>query len=187
GQRREHEALVQFGPRKLQVAGSVKHLLVVQDDVDIGGAARPAWPAPVAAQPLLERMQPVVERNRVQPGVDAGGGIEESRAVESDCGRAVDGRQHRRPEPRRQGGNGGAQVALGFDVAAQAQPGPAHPAVPSFTRKAGMPASASGAPGAWAAPKACIRSAPPGAWYSRSPNSGSIAIRWSKMSDCVFS
>src|SRR3546814_5071715 len=55
-------------------------------------AVAEARPAAVAAVRVLERVQPRVERERVESGAHGRGGIEEIVAVEADCARSEIGR-----------------------------------------------------------------------------------------------
>src|SRR5690606_7778365 len=83
GQRLEHEGVVQLRARKLEIAGAVEHQVAEIDDVDVQRAVAVRGVAAVAAMRFLQRMTPVVERERVDVAVDGHDGVEEIGPLET--------------------------------------------------------------------------------------------------------
>ena len=118
--------MAQLAARQAQVAGAAAHQVVEQHDVDVERAVAEARAAAVAAVGVLERVQPVVERQHVEVAVDDRGGVDEVGALEADGRRAVGGRGADVAEALAQGREGDGDVALRVDVAAEAEAGGVH-------------------------------------------------------------
>ena len=116
--------MVQFRPRQLEFAGTVEHQVAEIDDVDVQRAVAVGRVAAVAALRFLQRMQPVVERERMDVAVDDGDGVEEIRPLEArPRGVRYTGDTTTSPKRARNAATRVAQVVLRLDVAAQAQVG----------------------------------------------------------------
>jgi hypothetical protein len=135
GQRLEHEGMAQLVARHAQhrrgTGGggrtrTLRDQVVEQHDVDVQGAVAVARAAAVATVRVLQRMQPAVERVRVQAGAQHGRGIEEIRPLVAHRGKAVHRRDAQVGEARAQRGHRLAQMPLGLEVAAEAEVGGMH-------------------------------------------------------------
>ena len=121
GERLQHEGVAQFAARDLQVAGAIQHEVVVEHDVDIEGAARPARHVATAAVAVFQRMQPGVECVHVEVAVEGDREVDEIRRLHADGRHAVRRRHRQCAEARTQFVERGAQVDLRVDVGAEAE------------------------------------------------------------------
>jgi hypothetical protein len=133
--RAQHERVLdQVAARDLQVAGTAPHEIAVQHDVDVERAAGKARTVATTAVACFERMQPRVELERFQVGIERDCAVQELRAVEADRSRAIHGRDVDRAEALAQLRDRRFEVRTRLEVAAERQVRARHRPMPACVR-----------------------------------------------------